>query len=179
MEKARIIVFSGDCHPDYRWIEHCLSGHNIELHFVRCAPSAITRPFNPSYLMGAIRAVLLARRVGASAVVAHGPTIAAWYGFVARVLRVRVPLLAHTFNFTNFPSLPQQRMLSLAYRVADIRRYVVYSSMEQQLYAEAFGIPLQRLDIVLWGKDPPAISTPGTPAEGGDYVCAIGGNSRD
>jgi glycosyltransferase involved in cell wall biosynthesis len=32
---------------------------------------------------------------------------------------------------------------------------------------------------VLWGGDRRELSTSGTPAEGGDYVCAIGGNGRD
>jgi glycosyltransferase involved in cell wall biosynthesis len=179
LNRAQVVVLSDDCDPRYRWIEHCLPGHDIELQFVRCAASAITRPFNPAYLLGALRAALLARRIGASAVVAHGPTIAAWYGLVARLLRVRAPLLAHTFNFITFPSLTKRRMLSFAYRVARIQRYVVYSSMERQLYAETFGIPVQRFDVVLWGGDLRALSTPGPPAEAGDYVCAIGGNSRD
>jgi glycosyltransferase involved in cell wall biosynthesis len=139
----------------------------------------MTRPFNASHLTGAIRAALLARRLGANAVVAHGPAIAAWYGLVARILRVRVPVLAHTFNFITFPSPTKRRVLSLVYRLSNIQRFVVYSTMERELYAKALGIPLQRFDILLWGTNPPAISTPGTPAECGDYVCAIGENSRD
>jgi glycosyltransferase involved in cell wall biosynthesis len=156
-----------------------MSGHDIELEFVRCAATAINRPFDFSHLTGSIRAILLARRSAASAVVAHGPTNAAWYGLVARLLRVRIPILAHTFNFQNFPSPAKRRLLSFAFRLANIQRFVVYSTMERELYANAFGIPPQRFDIVLWGTNPPTISTPGTPAEAGDYACAIGGNARD
>jgi glycosyltransferase involved in cell wall biosynthesis len=177
--RTRIVVFSDSCSPRWRWIENRLSGHDLEFEFVRCVPNAFSRPFNTSHLTGSIRAILLARRVGAGAVVAHGPTIAAWYGFLARILRVRIPLLAHTFNFISLPSAAKRRVLSFAFRLANIRRFVVYSTAERELYANAFGIPPGRFDILLWGTNPPTISTPGTPAEAGDYACAIGGNARD
>jgi glycosyltransferase involved in cell wall biosynthesis len=178
-QKTRIVVFTDSCDPRWRWIENRLSGQDIEFEFVRCVVTAFSRRFDTSHFTGSMRALLLARRASASAVVVHGPTNAAWYGLLSRLLRVRIPILAHTFNFIHFPSPAMRRVLSFAYRLANIRRFVVYSTMERELYANAFDIPAQLFDIVIWGTNPPAISTPGTPAEAGDYVCAIGGNGRD
>jgi glycosyltransferase involved in cell wall biosynthesis len=177
--KTHIVVFSDSCDPLWRWIEGRLPDHDIQFEFVRCAQSRFGLTLNLSRLAGAVRAALLARRSGARAVVAHGPAIAAWYGLVAWMLRIRIPLLAHTFNFITLPSPARRRVLSFAYRLADIQRYVAYSTMERESYANALGIPRERFDVVLWGCDPPVIGTPGTPVESGDYVCAIGGNARD
>lgn len=179
LKKTRIVVFSDNCDPRYRWIENSLP-RDYEIEFVRCrAAGAIARLFHISQLADAVRAAILVRRSGAHAVVAHGPINAAWYGLVARILRVDRPLLAHTFNFISLPSSAKRRVLSVVFRVIGIRRFVVYSTMEREVYSREFGIPSQRFDVVLWGTDPPAISTPGIPAEVGDYVCAIGGNARD
>jgi len=62
--------------------------------------------------------------------------------------------------------------------LSGIDRFVVYSGVEQDLYPQIFSLPANKFDIVLWGIRPPEADM-ATPFEGGDYICAIGGNARD
>ncbi len=164
----------------WRWLEESFAGSSIRFEFVRCVPrnslERITR-FNVARLRGAFEAVRMARRAGAQAIVAHGPTSAAWCGLFARMTGLRIPILAHSFNFTSLPSWPKRLVFKRS--LSEIDRFVVFSTVERDLYAKTFGLPPERFDVVLWGVEPPRVEGPDTPLEEGPYVCAVGGNARD
>lgn len=167
--------------PKWRWLEKPLESAGVRLEFAHCVPrNALERRskrFNLARLRGSLDAVRIARRTGAQVIVAHGPTLAAWCGLFARATGLDIPILAHTFNFTELPS-PIKRPV-FAWALSDIERFVVFSNVEKRLYAGAFHVPEERFDVVLWGAQPPEVETPDTAFEQGDYVAAIGGNARD
>jgi glycosyltransferase involved in cell wall biosynthesis len=152
----------------------------MRFEIVRCVPrSAIERnPYlNLARLRGSLEAVRLARRTAAKALVTHGPTLAAWCALLARLLGVRIPIVAHSFNFATLPSRAKRLVFAIA--LSRIDRFVVFSTVERNLYAKVFSLPVERFDVVLWGVRPPRVEAPETPLEVGDYVCALGGNARD
>ena len=166
--------------PRWRWLETNLADDGVRMEFARCVPKyALEKrlPFNLARLRGSFEAVQLARRTGAKALVTHGPTIAAWCALFARALRVKVPIVAHSFNFTELPTGVKRAVFSLA--LSQIDQFIVFSTMERKLYADAFALPIDRFGFVHWGVLPPKPGAPETPLEQGDYVSAIGGNARD
>jgi len=167
--------------PQWRWIEQDLSDTGLNFGFVRCVPqSALEKKIrfvNLARVRGCWKAILLAKRSETKVVVAHGPTLAAWCGFFARVLMIKIPIIAHSFNFTVLPNRMKRPLFRFV--LGRINRFVVFSNMERELYAHAFGLPAERFDMIYWGVRPPSVDSPETPLVKGDYVCAIGGNARD
>jgi glycosyltransferase involved in cell wall biosynthesis len=108
--------------------------------------------------------------------VTHGPTLAAWCSIFGLLFSLKAVLLAHSFNFTTLPGPIKTFIFALALR--RMKRFVVFSTVEKELYARQFAIPIDRFDFVHWGVRPPTIAGP-PPADAGDYVSAIGGNARD
>lgn len=164
----------------WRWIEKPLADTGLIFEFSRCIPKYFFEgrgPINLALVRGALDAVRTARRTHAKVIVAHLPTVAAWCAVFARVLRVPVPILAHAFNFTELPSGRKRRLFSWA--LSTVERFIVFSSVERDIYARAFSLPADRFDVTLWGVQPPRVDTPEVPCISGDYVCAIGGNARD
>jgi len=83
--------------------------------------------------------------------------------------------LAFSFNFTDLPTGIQRKVMERAFR--SVERFTVFSSVERQLYAQYFNLPIERFDLLHWGVRPPRVKGP--PLEEGDYLCAIGGQARD
>jgi glycosyltransferase involved in cell wall biosynthesis len=180
MHSTTVVVCAEIQDPSWRWLETSLADTDLRFEFVRCVPrSALERTtrFNLARLRGSFEAVQVARRTGAKAVVVHGPTLAAWCGLFAHLLGLKIPIVAHSFNFTVLPSSVRRPVFALA--LSRIDRFVVFSTVERELYAMTFGLPTDRFDVVLWGVRPPRVDLPETPLEQGDYVCALGGNGRD
>lgn len=84
--------------------------------------------------------------------------------------------LAYSFNYAMLPQGIRHRMHKRAFKTVD--RFVVYSTLERQLYHEHFGISMHKLDFVHWGVNPP-VDDQSPPIIPGRYICAIGWNSRD
>jgi glycosyltransferase involved in cell wall biosynthesis len=110
-------------------------------------------------------------------IVTHGPSLAAWCSLFARILRLRIPIIAHTFNFAELPGLTKR--LAFKHMLAKVDRLIVFSTLERRLYANVFELPEDRFDVVRWGARPPSIDPPDAPLQAGEYICAIGGNARD
>jgi glycosyltransferase involved in cell wall biosynthesis len=180
MRKATLVCCSEIADPQWRWLETSLADTGLKFEFARCVPrNALEkiRRFNLARLRGSFEAVLLARRTRAKALVTHGPTLAAWCALFTRLFGLRIPIIAHSFNFTVLPS-PAKRLV-FTFALSRIERFVVFSTIERDLYAKTFRLPADRFDIVHWGVRPPEVDTPETPLEQGSYVSAIGGNARD
>jgi glycosyltransferase involved in cell wall biosynthesis len=114
---------------------------------------------------------------GDAVLVTHGPR-PAMYGALAANLRGRARRhLAFSFNFTDLPIGVSRRVMARAFRRVD--RFIVFSTMERQLYAEYFDLPIERFDMLHWGVRGASIPADAVPMEAGDYICAIGSQARD
>ena len=180
MSNSTIVCLSQDQPPGWRWIEPSLADMGVKIESATCRPkNALERhgPVNLARIRGSLEAIQLARRTEAKALVPHLPRPAAWCALFARVFRLKIPILAHVFNFPTLPRRVWRPLFSLAFSRID--RFVVHSTMERDIYAKIFGIPVEKFDVVLWGVRPPAVEAPEMPLEPGDYVAVIGQYCRD
>jgi glycosyltransferase involved in cell wall biosynthesis len=119
----------------------------------------------------------LARAQQADIVITHGPEIASEVRHFLKLCGYRGPHLAFTFNYPWLPTGIKRAVHSWGF--GGIDRFIVFSTMERRLYHEQFNIPMERIEFMHWGVAPPEVDSPNKPLIDGDYVCAIGGNSRD
>lgn len=134
----------------------------------------------PGLHWGRVRAGLevrsiLARRE-ADLIVSHGPYTSYYTEALGRHVRTDVPHLAFAFNFTDIPEGARLRAMQRAF--GRIERLVVYTQMERPLYADRFGVPVERFPFMRWGVAPP-IMAPLPRTIAGPYVAALGGEARD
>ena len=87
-----------------------------------------------------------------------------------------MPHLAFAFNFTDLPTGLTLAAMHRAF--ARIDRFVVYSQMERDLYAELFDVPVEKFQFLRWGVAPPILE-PAPREIDGTYVAALGGEARD
>jgi glycosyltransferase involved in cell wall biosynthesis len=179
---SRLVICCVDiADSNWRWIEEPLSATGIRFEFVRALPRNVIERrislLNLARLRGSFEAVRLAREKKAHAIVSHGPALAAWCALFARVFRLKIPIIAHTFNFTELPSAIKRSVLG--WMLSNVNRLIVFSRLERSLYAKAFDLPEDHFDVIRWGVRPPDVDSPETPLEPGEYVCAVGGNARD
>lgn len=164
----------------WRWFESSYSGR-VDWEFTyQARPRRLTRRFPLrawNNLSPCWEAVTSARARKSRLLISHDPKITFRCAVLAKALRVRVEHVAWSFNFAKLPGAPERRMMTRAFAAVD--RFIVFSTMERDLYADVFGIPLRKIEMIPWGVGPPVVSSPDTPLERGDYVCAIGGNARD
>jgi hypothetical protein len=109
-------------------------------------------------------------------IVSHGPYTSYYAEAVGRGRHRDVPHLAFSFNFTDIPS--GSRLAAMRRAFSRINRFMVYSTMERDLYSEVFGIPIERFIFLRWGVAPP-IFEPGPREITQGYVAALGGEARD
>jgi hypothetical protein len=126
---------------------------------------------------GCYRAARWAVRHSADWVITHDPRVTYPTAIWLRNCGYRGKHLAFSFNYDHLPSSLYRRIHRLGFSSVD--RFVVFSSMERTLYHRVFGIPIDKIDFVYWGVNPPTPDPADRPLEEGEYICAIGGNSRD
>jgi hypothetical protein len=93
--------------PEWRWLEGQLSDTGIRFEIAFALPQNMIER-NLRFLKlwrvrGSFEAVRLAQKKKADAIVSTGPFLAAWCGLFARLLRLKIPLIADRFNFTQLP----------------------------------------------------------------------------
>jgi len=150
--------------PELAWSHHTRQG-------LRWPSSEFLRS-----VAAAFRTALAARKPS-TLVVSHGPLPAVYAGLAMMLLCPGRPHVVYAFNFTQLPHGLKRKVIAWVLRRAT--RLVVFSSMEKVLYAQHFGLPLDRIDFVPWAAKPLEGNTcpPDLPA--GDFVCAIGSQGRD
>jgi glycosyltransferase involved in cell wall biosynthesis len=126
---------------------------------------------------GCRQAASYATKNKASIVFSHDPRVTYPAAIFLKLLGFRGKHVAYSFNYDALPSATLSRLHAFGFRYVD--RFVVYSTMERHLYHERFRIPLEKIDFIHWGVNPPDVTSEAPPIENGDYICAIGGNSRD
>lgn len=127
--------------------------------------------------MGCWKAARHATTSNATLVISHDPRVSYATALLLKRRRFRGTHLAFSFNYDVLPSVKKRAIHAKGFRHID--RFTVYSTMERKLYSESFNIPLEKIDFIYWGVRPPQIDPPDSALENGDYICAIGGNSRD
>jgi glycosyltransferase involved in cell wall biosynthesis len=167
--------------PSWLWLEGKVAWRrSIEwTHFRTAARGPIDRMLKRSFV-GRISAGLNLRnkaRAGAfDLIVTHLPFIAAWMSDLVGDDAGGAKRLAFAFNFTDLPEGVQAARMTRSF--ARIDRFTVFSTLERNLYAERFNIPPERIDLALWGANPP-IGAPGPRTIAEPYVVALGGEARD
>jgi glycosyltransferase involved in cell wall biosynthesis len=150
------------------------------LHFSATDPANIPflgRNGNLRRFTSCLRAARAAQRLDANLVLTHDPRISFVVQHFLNACGYRGPHLA---SFFNYPWLPKGLKGSFhAWGLRGIDKFVVYSTMERRLYHEYFKIPLERFEFMHFGVALPKVDSPEKPIVDGDYLCALGGQSRD
>jgi glycosyltransferase involved in cell wall biosynthesis len=170
----KITVCSEYAAPGWRWIEDGLSDLNITFEIVGAPRPKRYKILNFERLRLSWLAVKRAKSTSSVALVAHGPTLAAWAAFLSPVIGFKGAIIAHSFNFSEMPVGLRRQIFGAAFR--RINKFVVFSKMEQHLYSEYFSVPMSRFEFTRWGVRPAVTNEM---EKSGGYVCAIGGNARD
>jgi glycosyltransferase involved in cell wall biosynthesis len=121
---------------------------------------------------------LIRKHAGRSVVVSHGPLLALYSECLARPASSQALHLVFSFNFTNLPTGARRSLLRRYLRRVD--RLVVASAIERTLYSEYFELDVDRIDLLLWGVQPPVQElTKAARFSDRPYICAIGSQARD
>jgi glycosyltransferase involved in cell wall biosynthesis len=135
----------------------------------------LKRP-NFNTVIASLRAVLYAKRCNARLLITIDPRMGFWCGFFCRLVAARIDHFAFSFNFVELPRGWKRRLFSFGFQ--QIRGFRVHSTMERVLYSEYFGIPAERIEVLLWSVKIPEVSAD-SPVLDEPYVSAVGGNARD
>jgi glycosyltransferase involved in cell wall biosynthesis len=121
---------------------------------------------------------LIRKHAGRSVLVSHGPLLALYSECLARPTVRQALHLVFSFNFTDLPTGARRSLLRRYLRRVD--RLVVASTIERALYSEYFELEVDRIDLLLWGIQPPVqeLTKPARFSDG-PYICAIGSQARD
>jgi glycosyltransferase involved in cell wall biosynthesis len=167
--------------PNWRWVAPALAAEPIEWEFFHRIPRTLLqrKVRTPDLaLMDASRRCIAAARSGPTdLIVSHEPRTTFWCENFARLHRLDVPHVAHAFNYCYLPTGLRHRLMRKAFQRVD--RFVTFSSVERDLYARHFGISPDKIEVVLWGVQPPTAAENSPHVPEGDYICALGGNRRD
>jgi glycosyltransferase involved in cell wall biosynthesis len=167
--------------PDWAWLQGKIAWRRpLEWTIFRSGPRGPIDRVLKRPLIGRLTAGVALRsgaRGGAfDLIVTHLPYVAAWMSDLVGDNAGGAKRLAFAFNFTDIPAGPQQTRMRRSFERID--RFAVFSTLERSLYARHFGIPQDRIDLVLWGANPP-LEEPGPRAIAEPYVVALGGEARD
>lgn len=135
---------------------------------------AVTRPKISRFRAGiqAVRAAADGRPI-----VSHMPRVSLMVAWQKQLYGKPSRHLAFTFNFTDLPRGPGYRAAWSA--LGNISRFVVFSAFERELYADHFGLPIDRFERLLWAQSPPQVAATNDFAVAGTYISAVGGEGRD
>ena len=166
----------------WNWLAHRFASDNLvwrscNTHVKTSGLSRLDRP------LGRMGAALTARRLirehaGRSVVVSHAPRVALYSECLARPAASQALHLVFSFNFTDLPTGVRRSVLSRYLKRAD--RFVVASTIERAMYSEYFELEVDRIDLLLWGIQPPVEElTKAARFSNTQYICAIGSQARD
>ena len=174
-----LVVCASPMSPSWRWFSHLFT--EIQWQFFSAHPRnwlerRVHRP-NLAATRSCWNAIEAARRDKAALLISLDPRVTFRCETFMHMRRFRIPHVAWGFNFNSLPHDRLRRLMERAFRRVD--RFVVFSTMEKAIYSKYFGLDPDRIDVLLWGVGPPKSDPPDAPVEQGDYIAAVGGNSRD
>lgn len=177
----RIACISEKTDPAWRWLEGKVAWRRpLEWTYLRSGPvgpidRVLKRPL-VGRLTAGVRLRASARKGAFDLIVTHLPYVAAWMSDLVGDDAGGAKRLAFAFNFTDIPAGAQAARMRRSFERID--RFAVFSTLERSVYARHFNIPQDRMELVLWGANPPLEKPePRTIAE--PYVVALGGEARD
>jgi len=176
------ILNVSEAHPPWNWLAHRFASDNLvwkscSTHFKTRGLSRLDRP---AARMGAALTArrLIRKHAGRSVLVSHGPLLALYSECFARPAASQALHLVFSFNFTNLPTGARRSLLRRYLKRVD--RFVVASAIERALYSEYFELEIDRIDLLLWGVQPPVQElTKAARFSDEPYICAIGSQGRD
>ena len=174
------IINLSEMDPGWNWLS--TSTFSVPLHWCHASTHSVRAPTGMPKReiykrIGAARRAASMLQSPTSLLVSHGPRMA-MYGALALASRFRKRRhLAYSFNFTELPQGPLRALMGQAFKRID--RFVCFSTMERELYADYFGLDIARFDMIHWAARPPAASASLDPTLPARYVCAIGSQGRD
>jgi glycosyltransferase involved in cell wall biosynthesis len=163
----------------WRFLEGKTEGVSASWEFHRAHPQSwlerlVKRP-NLARWRAAWCSALATRR--ADVLITHLPRTTLWTALMCGLLFSRPRHLAFSFNFTRLPGRATRFLMRVAFRRVD--RFVVFSRVERDIYADVFGIDPARIDFLPWAMDVPRSNAPLPPQLPARYACAVGGEGRD
>lgn len=173
---TKILVVTPFDETDWRWFGGDFGGGAYAWEFRNLALFG-KRPW--AWLGAALRVAREAR--AHDVVITHHPYMTFYLALALRLVGVRRPHHAFSFNHGNgrFFRGVLRTLATRAFR--DVSGFVVYSQQEKRIYGDYYGIPADRFSFCHWAVQPPDVSGP-PPAclEGlGPFVCSMGRNNRD
>jgi glycosyltransferase involved in cell wall biosynthesis len=127
---------------------------------------------------GAFRCALSAKRLSSKVVVALSSRSLIWIAFALRLCRIRIPLLAFSYHFTELPKGARHWIVRWA--ASRVQRFQVHSEVEKARYADYLGISIERFDLVRFGVAPSSVCIEEAPPPiDKPYICALGKDGRD
>ena len=174
------IINLSDLDTNWNWLRDEFKHTNDKWHHYSSLAVKLPR-FTPkkdsiARILAACSAVKLARKK-TSVLISHGPRPALYAGNLAKIMCSDIPHLVYSFNFTNLPQGAQRRLMTSAFQQPT--KFVTYSSVERQLYADYFNIPIEKIDMLHWAVHAPKVDLSAQPIEAGRYICALGSQGRD
>ncbi len=174
------IINLSDLDTNWNWLRDEFKHTNDKWHHYSSLAVKLPR-FTPkkdsiARILAACSAVKLARKK-TSVLISHGPRPALYAGNLAKIMCSDIPHLVYSFNFTNLPQGAQRRLMTSAFQQPT--KFVTYSSVERQLYADYFNIPIEKIDMLHWAVHAPKVDLTEAPIEAGRYICALGSQGRD
>jgi glycosyltransferase involved in cell wall biosynthesis len=101
-----------------------------------------------------------------------------WTAILLRLLGHKMPLLSFSFHFSKLPT--GARLLLARWAFSRVARFCVHSEPEKLRYAQHFGLPIDRFEMILWGVRPSSVEVAEAPAPSQvPYICAMGKDGRD
>lgn len=181
MKKSlRIVCCTTFFSENWNWFASELDEDLSNWHFFHNQPRGLLEKYIQQPDLAMIRSCRQAAHCAlnshADLLITHDPRVSFWCAFFATRLGVQAEHIAYSFNFPELPRGVKRRLMTRAF--ASISQFIVYSTLEKQLYSDYFGIPSERIEVSLWSAGVPEVQ-PEEPLEAGDYICAIGGNARD
>lgn len=181
-DEALHLVNLSEMDAGWNWLAASARGPQL-LHWRHSSTQSVARP--PAWVPRptAWRRAIAAWKAAAwleqkeSILVSHGPRMTMYGSLALASTLKRRRHLAYSFNFTELPRGAARRLMALSFKSVD--RFVCFSTMERQLYARHFDLDIERIDMIHWAAEPPAIDPGAEPAIAGDYICAIGSQARD
>lgn len=163
------------------WIKNKIAyPHPLDWQFFLSGPQGRIDRFLGRPLLGRVLVGLRLRRAvqrgEIDLMVSHLPYCTSWISLLLMGAQGKAYHLAFGFNFTDLPTGLSRWLMTRSFR--RVKRFVVFSNMEKQLYREYFGIPEEKFEQIAWGVAPP-IDEPGPRQIETPYVVSMGGEARD
>lgn len=175
----RIINVAEIAKPNWKFIEKIYPNTNVEWLHYSANPNNIIEKLVSRPKISRYRACLqgtLKIRNPNDIVISHMPRITNWQSFFMKKTGRNVPHLAFSFNFTELPGKVLRSAMIKNFR--RVSGFVVYTNFEKKLYSDYFEIPIERIHMLHWAMDTPAIDENFNPSDD-NYYCAVGGEGRD